>query len=80
MCSFWDTAVAGSSTLRAALYRVALDELAIDERKSPMTAHWDVEHFYDNISISKLLRCLTDNDMPLQAPVLALQMHLPPRT
>ena len=79
MCSFWDTAVAGSSALRAALYRVALDELAIDEGKSPMTAHWDVEKFYDNINISKLLRCLTDNDMPWRAPVLALQMHLAPR-
>ena len=67
------------SALTAALYRMSLDELAVSEGKTPLTAHWDIKKYYDNIDIAKLIDILFKFEFPLRAPILALQMHLAPR-
>ena len=79
ICQFWDTAVKGSSALSSALHRCVLDEIAVNEGAQAVTAHWDIEKFYDNINIEKLILRLVSCNIPLRAPVLALQMHVAPR-
>ena len=69
----------GSSALTAGLHRVALDELAVAEGKTPLTAFWDAEKFYDNVNVVKLIQTISETLMPMRTPVLALQMHLSPR-
>ena len=79
LTAFWDTACKGSSALSAALCRASLDELALLENKTPITAYWDIQKFYDNVNISKLIKAAFEMDLPLRAMGIALQMHLAPR-
>eukprot|EP00973_Karenia_brevis_P007134 967392-Karenia_brevis.AAC.1 len=47
--SFWDEAVRGSSSLRAALVRAAMDEAAVSIGLTATGALLDIDGFYDNI-------------------------------
>ena len=56
-----------------------LDEVAVFEGAQAVTAHWDIDKFYDNINVEKLIGQLVKLELPLRARILALQMHLAPR-
>ena len=54
---FWDDAVRGSSPLQAALRRLVADELTQNlENQEACTVVFDVESFYDSISLSLVAR------------------------
>eukprot|EP00972_Heterocapsa_arctica_P070006 10341554-Heterocapsa_arctica.AAC.1 len=52
---FWDAAVAGSSALRAAVWRNFLDESAGLLGAVVATAHIDIQKFYDSLDPCKLI-------------------------
>ena len=51
----WDAAIKGSSALRAAVYGTFFDEIHSSEGCHIVTGLVDLEKFYDNIAIPKLL-------------------------
>ena len=53
---FWDTAVKGSSALRAGLIRLVKDECANMEGSVYATVLWDMEKFYDHMSMIRLAK------------------------
>ena len=62
---FWDNAVEGSAPLRAAVARLALYELAVEEGKLVGIIYWDMAKFHDSVSMPKLLRNAQDLEFPL---------------
>ena len=52
----WDAAIAGSSALRPALLSIFKDELATLSEEELVVILWDMEKFYDNIDITKLVK------------------------
>ena len=56
---FWDNAVEGSAPLRAAVARLTLYELAVEEGKLVGNIYWD------SVSMPKLLRNARDLGFPL---------------
>ena len=62
---FWDTAVAGSAALQAALRRKLSDEVCSVLDIPAATLYWDVEKFYDSVVPHKLIEA-------------ALQLSYPP--
>ena len=68
---FWDTAIAGSSALKAALWRALGDETAGWMHLCCGTLHVDIEKFFDTLDPRKLLVLLQSLDFP---PFL-LYMH-----
>ena len=51
----WDTAIRGSSALRAAILSLFVDELASYNKMLVTRILWDMEKFYDTISIILLI-------------------------
>ena len=51
----WDSAVQGSSALKAALRRALADEMAIATDLAVISVLWDLEKFYDSIPPHRLL-------------------------
>ena len=62
---FWDDAVAGSSSLQAALRRRLLDETATNLGRASATVLLDMEKYYDSVPWDKLLN-------------FAIEFHYPP--
>eukprot|EP00959_Pyramimonas_sp_CCMP1952_P417111 8739219-Pyramimonas_sp.AAC.1 len=52
----WDTAIRGSSALRAGLVRACLDESEVELGVTSLTLLLDIEKFYDSVSLLMLLR------------------------
>ena len=52
----WDAAVQGSSALRASILSQMRDEVAIAKGEDTLTLLWDMEKFYDNICIIRLIK------------------------
>ena len=75
----WDAAVRGSSALRAGLLSAFGDELSSLSKEEVAAILWDMDKFYDNINIIKLLDEVYDTHYPLRVSSLGLQMHLAPR-
>eukprot|EP00975_Prorocentrum_lima_P015192 3221432-Prorocentrum_lima.AAC.1 len=61
---FWDTAVRGSSALRAALVRRLAWEVAVAGGKDVVQVFFDAEKFYDNIDPQKLAELGIERDYP----------------
>ena len=68
---FWDTAIKGSSPLRAAMRRLLLDELAAVEGLESITNMVDLQKFYDSIPHAPLVRAALKRGFP--ALVLLLE-------
>ena len=75
----WDAAVKGSSALRAAILSMFHDELAALSQEEVIRIFWDMEKFYDNIHIGKLIQRAKEYGYPIRTFALGIQMHLAPR-
>ena len=53
---FWDTAIRGSSCLRAALARALRMEVAVAQGFAAAGILWDIAAFYDSIRMAKLIK------------------------
>ena len=51
----WDAAIKGSSALRAGILSVLCDELAVRTGNDTLSTLFDMEKFYDNLDILKLI-------------------------
>ena len=75
----WDTAVKGSSALQASLMRKLYDEIAFAEGLSSLGAYFDLEKFYDSISIDGLIELAILAGYPLHILIFDIIFHLAPR-
>ena len=76
---FWDAAVKNSTPLKAALIRELLNEVSINLKLSVAEILWDMEKFYDNINIPKLLQQALVMNFPKRTLYLSITIHLAPR-
>ena len=76
---FWDTAVQGSSALQAGLMRSLLDEMACLRGVTTATLLWDLEKFYDSISLLKLAEKGVALGYAPLALLLTIQTYAAPR-
>ena len=74
----WDSAVAGSSSLRAAILRALQCENGA-ARGSQVGHHlWDMKQFYDSIQLPKLVNELVRRGFPAYLFVLGFMAHAAP--
>ena len=76
---FWDTAVKGSSALKAHLARALELEVAAIEGKKSLLFLWDLRKFYDSIRLSKLVKELIKHGFPPTLLALGAIAHKAPR-
>ena len=76
---FWDSAVKGSSSLRAALLRNLTSEIAASDGNFMVTALSDFEAFYDYLEWDVVLDVAEAEDFPLRLLGLLFLMHSAPR-
>jgi len=79
MAQKWDTAVKGSSALRAALFRAVQDEIAFCSGMAVVAFYADIEKFYDNITIAFLIVSARYRHFPLRMLTVIIQLCLAPR-
>ena len=53
---FWDTAIKGSSALRAGLVRRLLDETCFSLGASTVSVFYDIRKFHDSVNLARLIR------------------------
>ena len=75
----WDSAIRGSSSLRAQLARSL--ELELAHAEGLFTAHflWDIRKFYDSIKLKVLIPRLIDLNYPGVLLSIGLLIHKAPR-
>lgn len=73
---FWDTAIAGSSALTTGLLRALLDEVAAVNGIAAASIYYDMEKFYDNISLVVLCRLALKLVYPALPLALSVQAYL----
>jgi len=80
---FWDTAVKGSSPLKATLLRTILDEISVqgDGIKKGHAAYvlWDMAKFYDTVRWSHLADSALRLGYPSKILAIGLMVHSAPR-
>ena len=74
----WDAAVKGSSALQAALTRRLREELHILKGGAVANTFWDLEKFYDSISLPLLIEFAIDADYPLDLFFFDMLFHVAP--
>ena len=72
---FWDTAVAGSSALQAALKRCLRSEAARLCGYTAIDILWDCEAFYDSLGLPEVCRMARQLQYPRLALALGMQAH-----
>ena len=72
----WDAALQGSSALRSALLSLLRDEVHGLTHGNNITCLFDMEKFYDNIDITKLIKMAHTTSYPPLLLALGMQMHL----
>ena len=72
---FWDKAVAGSSALKAALWRRLADETATLLGAHTCSALTDVEKFYDSLDPCRVIGTMCDKEYPALLLAVTLQVH-----
>ena len=72
----WDAAVKGSSALRAAYHSQFYDEIGHYLQYTNGTILFDMEKFYDNVDVHKLITLATKHEYPTILLTLGLQMHM----
>ena len=75
---FWDAAVKGSSSLRAAMAQKLMQEVAQSEGKIRASLLWDLEKFYDNICLEKLTMAALTNGYPQNLLTIGLGCYAGP--
>ena len=73
---FWDTAVAGSSALMTGLMRALLDEAAELNNIKSASVYFDMEKFYDHVSLLKLIQLSYTLEYPALPLALSVQAFL----
>ena len=76
---FWDAAVKGSSALRATMLQKLMQEVATEEEWIRVSLLWDLEKFYDNISLEKLADAALANGYPADLLTIGLRCYTGPR-
>jgi len=76
---FWDTAIAGSSALMAALRRRLADEVSVELGQPAATLFWDIQKFYDSVVPHKLIEQASGLQYPPLLLYLGLVVHAAPR-
>ena len=71
----WDTAVRGSSALRAAMRRAFKMEVAQLLGEDGVVVAWDMEAFYDGVRWDELYECATEKAYDPILLLLALTVH-----
>ena len=76
---FWDSALAGSSSLRAAVLRALKVENG--SMRGAWVGHllWDLAKFYDSVQLNILGEDLIKRDYPPEFMVLGFFVHAAPR-
>ena len=72
---FWDTAIRGSSCLRAALARALQMEVATTQGFAAAGILWDIAAFYDSIRIHELICMALGLQFPPWILSLSMQVH-----
>ena len=72
---FWDSAIKGSSCLRAALARAFRMEAGVAAGFVAIAELWDVGSFYDSIRIHNLVELALDKNFPVQILNMSLAVH-----
>ena len=72
---FWDSAIKGSSCLRAALARAFRMEAGVAAGFVAIAELWDVGAFYDSIRIHNLVGLALDKNFPVQILNMSLAVH-----
>eukprot|EP00972_Heterocapsa_arctica_P112255 16430762-Heterocapsa_arctica.AAC.1 len=72
---FWDKAVAGSSALRAALWRRLADEAAVLLGTNTLSTFLDVEKFHDSLDPCKVISSMEELNFPPMLLAITLQVH-----
>ena len=72
---FWDSAIKGSSCLRAALARAFRMEAGVAAGFVAIAELWDVGAFYDSIRIHNLIELALAKSFPVQVLNIALAVH-----
>ena len=75
----WDSALKGSSALRAGVMRALKLEVAVSQGKHCLQFLWDIEAFYDNINLEVMVPKLIEKGYPMVPLVLVLIAHKAPR-
>ena len=75
----WDDAVRGNSALDAALKRRLLEDMAGAIRWSALGIYYDMEKFYDSISVEDLISAMIAFEYPAHLATIDIQVHLGPR-
>ena len=77
---FWDSAIRGSSALRAAMLRAFRCEMAVRAGLDATALLWDLSAFYEMIQWVPLLEVALDTGYDPLDLALGMQQHLGPRT
>ena len=72
---FWDTALKGSSCLRAALCRALKVEVATAQGFASVGLLWDLAAFFDSIRLPQLMKVALEKEFPSWILSLAMQVH-----
>ena len=76
---FWDTAIAGSSALKAAVARRLMAERAVALGQAALELMFDIEKFYDSIDIVLLVQESIRMEYPVHEMLNGLVAHRLPR-
>ncbi len=71
----WDDPIASSSALRARLMRALLDETALENGLQTSSNYFDLDRFYDSISLVKLAQLAVQMKYPAPAQSFSLQAY-----
>ncbi len=77
--AFWDSAIKGSSPLRAAILRRLTAELAMDAHQDMVETYLDIKKFYDMIDVVILIDQAMELDFKPIVMYMSLQVHMAPR-
>ena len=76
----WDTAIRGSSALRAGLRRLLKDEISAGKHEDIMAILWDAEKFYDSLDLRLIIKEGQLAAMDIVVLTVCLEAYLCPRT
>ena len=78
-CGSWDAATNGNSALRAALLSLFHDEVGSYSSEEVGTLLFDMEKFYDNVDLARLMAKAEATEYPPILMALGMQMHMAQR-
>eukprot|EP00959_Pyramimonas_sp_CCMP1952_P149418 3126618-Pyramimonas_sp.AAC.1 len=79
LSAFWDTAIRGSSALRAAMMRSLMDEAAATRDFATATVLLDIAKFYDSVSFTLLIVAARGPNFPPAVVLMEVLLFMSPR-